>query len=70
MLNPRQLVELDRQIGEMFGAEGGRSGRSFVRHGQCLFHPRAERDEVTALAMLQLAAAMRRRAELLLTASN
>ena len=49
MLKPAQLAELDRQIGDMFGAE---------------------RDETSALAMLQLAAAMRRRAELMLAARN
>lgn len=69
MLNPRQLAELDRQIGQMFGAEGVDRVEALFAMANVYSIRAAERDEVSALAMLQLAAAMRRRAEMLLNAS-
>ena len=70
MLNPMQLAELDRQIGEMFGAEGVDRIEALFAMANVYSLRAAERDEVSALAMLQLAAAMRRRAELMLAARN
>lgn len=63
MLNPRQRAELDRQIGEMFGAEGVDRAEALLAMANVYSLRAAERDAVSALAMLQLAAAMRRRAE-------
>ncbi len=70
MLNPAQLAELDRQIGEMFGAEGVDRIEALFAMANVYSLRAAERDEVSALAMLQLAAAMRRRAELMLASKN
>ena len=70
MLNPRQLAELDRQIGEMFGAEGVDRAEALFAMANVYSLRAAERDETSALAMLQLAAAMRRRAEALLNGRN
>lgn len=70
MLNPRQLAELDRQIGEMFGAEGVDRVEALFAMANVYSLRAAERDETSALAMLQLAAAMRRRAEALLNGRN
>lgn len=70
MLNPMQLAELDRQIGEMFGAEGVDRIEALFAMANVYSLRAAERDEVSALAMLQLAAAMRRRADLMLAAKN
>lgn len=70
MLNPGQLAELDRQIGEMFGAEGVDRIEALFAMANVYSMRAAERDEVSALAMLQLAAAMRRRAELMLASKN
>lgn len=70
MLNPVQLAELDRQIGEMFGAEGVDRIEALFAMANVYSLRAAERDEVSALAMLQLAAAMRRRAELMLASKN
>ena len=70
MLNPAQLAELDRQIGEMFGAEGVDRVEALFAMANVYSLRAAERDETSALAMLQLAAAMRRRAEALLNGRN
>ncbi|MBO9543140.1 low temperature requirement protein A [Caulobacter sp.] len=70
MLNPAQLAELDRQIGEMFGAEGVDRIEALFAMANVYSLRAAERDEVSALAMLQLAAAMRRRADLMLASKN
>lgn len=70
MLNPVQLAELDRQIGEMFGAEGVDRIEALFAMANVYSLRAAERDEVSALAMLQLAAAMRRRADLMLASKN
>lgn len=70
MLNPVQLAELDRQIGEMFGAEGVDRAEALLAMANVYSLRAAERDEVSAMAMLQLAAAMRRRADLMLAARN
>ena len=70
MLNPVQLAELDRQIGEMFGAEGVDRIEALFAMANVYSLRAAERDEVSALAMLQLAAAMRRRADAMLASRN
>jgi len=70
MLNPVQLAELDRQIGEMFGAEGVDRVEALFAMANVYSLRAAERDEVSALAMLQLAAAMRRRADAMLASRN
>ncbi len=70
MLSPAQLAELDRQIGEMFGAEGVDRIEALFAMANVYSLRAAERDEVSALAMLQLAAAMRRRADLMLASKN
>ncbi len=70
MLNPLQLAELDRQIGEMFGAEGVDKAEALFAMANVYSLRAAERDETTALAMLQLAAAMRRRAEQMIASRN
>ena len=70
MLKPAQLAELDRQIGDMFGAEGVDKAEALLAMANVYGMRAAERDETSALAMLQLAAAMRRRAELMLAARN
>ena len=70
MLNPRQLAELDRQIGDMFGAEGVDRVEALFAMANVYSIRAAERDETSALAMLQLAAAMRRRAEALMNTRN
>ena len=67
MLKPAQLAELDRQIGDMFGAEGVDKAEALLAMANVYGMRAAERDETSALAMLQLAAAMRRRAEALST---
>ena len=70
MLNPVQLAELDQQIGEMFGAEGVDKAAALLAMANVYSLRAAERDEVSALAMLQLAAAMRRRADQMLASKN
>ncbi|USQ97828.1 low temperature requirement protein A [Caulobacter sp. RL271] len=70
MLNPVQLAELDRQIGEMFGAEGVDRVEALFAMANVYSLRAAARDEVSALAMLQLAAAMRRRADAMLASRN
>lgn len=70
MLKPIQLAELDRQIGEMFGAEGVDRAEALLAMANVYSLRAAQRDEVSALAMLQLAAAMRRRAEAMIAARN
>ena len=70
MLSPAQLAELDRQIGEMFAAEGVDRIEALFAMANVYSLRAAERDEVSALAMLQLAAAMRRRADLMLASKN
>jgi hypothetical protein len=70
MLNPFQLAELDRQIGDMFGAEGVDKAEALFAMANVYGLRAAERDETSALAMLQLAAAMRRRAEQMIAARN
>lgn len=70
MLNPVQLAELDRQIGEMFDAEGVDRAEALFAMASVYALRAGERDEVTALAMLQLAAAMRRRAEQMIASRN
>jgi hypothetical protein len=70
MLNPLQLAELDRQIGDMFGAEGVDRVEALYAMANVYSLRAAERDEVSALAMLQLAAAMRRRAEAMMASRN
>lgn len=70
MLNPVQLAELDRQIGDMFGAEGVDRVEALFAMANVYSLRAAERDEVSALAMLQLAAAMRRRAEAMMASRN
>lgn len=70
MLKPAQLAELDRQIGEMFGAEGVDRAEALFAMANVYAMRAAERDETSALAMLQLAAAMRRRAQAMIAARN
>lgn len=70
MLKPAQLAELDRQIGEMFGAEGVDRAEALFAMANVYAMRAAERDETSALAMLQLAAAMRRRAQAMVAARN
>lgn len=70
MLNPVQLAELDRQIGEMFGAEGVDRAEALLAMANVYSLRAAQRDEVSAMAMLQLAAAMRRRADQMLASRN
>jgi hypothetical protein len=70
MLNPVQQAELDRQIGEMFGAEGVDRAEALFAMASVYSLRAGERDEVSALAMLQLAAAMRRRAEQMIASRN
>ena len=65
MLSPRQLADLDRVIGQMLQDEGLDKALSLEVLATVYTVRAAERDETTALAMLQLAAAMRRRAALL-----
>jgi hypothetical protein len=70
MLTPRQLAELDRAIAEMMGPEGLDKVISLQVMAQLYTVRAAERDEVSALAMLQMAAAMRRRADILAGATK
>ncbi|GGL07503.1 hypothetical protein GCM10010983_00670 [Caulobacter rhizosphaerae] len=70
MLTPRQLAELDRAIAEMMGPEGLDKVISLQVMAQLYTVRAAERDETSALAMLQMAAAMRRRAEILAAAKG
>ncbi len=65
MLTPRQLDELDRTIGETFADGGVDRAEALFALAQVYTMRAAERDETSALALLQLAAAMRRRAEAL-----
>jgi len=65
LLSPSQLAALDRTIGEMLGDEGLDKALSLEVLAQVYTVRAAERDPTSALAMLQLAAAMRRRATLL-----
>ena len=65
MLTPRQLAELDRTIGETFADGGVDRAEALFALAQVYTMRAAERDETSALAMLQMAAAMRRRAEIL-----
>ena len=70
MLKPAQQAELDRQIGEMFGAEGVDRAEALLAMASVYSLRAGARDEVSALAMLQLAAAMRRRANQMIAARN
>jgi len=63
MLTPRQLAQLDLTIGETFADGGVDRAEALFALAQVYTMRAAERDEVSALALLQLAAAMRRRAE-------
>jgi hypothetical protein len=65
LLTPRQLAELDRAIAEMMAQEGLDRVVSLQVMAQVYTVRAAERDETSALAMLQMAAAMRRRATIL-----
>jgi hypothetical protein len=65
MLTPRQLAELDRTIGETFSDGGVDRVEALFALAQVYSMRAAQRDETSALALLQLAAAMRRRAEAL-----
>jgi hypothetical protein len=70
MLTPRQLDELDRTIGETFADGGVDRAEALFALAQVYTMRAAERDETSALAMLQLAAAMRRRAGLMVGGTN
>lgn len=63
LLTPRQLAELNRTIGETFADSGVDRAEALYALAQVYGMRAAQRDEVSALALLQLAAAMRRRAE-------
>lgn len=63
LLSDDQLIELDQSIADMFGAEGLDRPEALVVLARVYTMRAAERDEASALALLQLAAAMRRRAE-------
>lgn len=65
MLSPRQLADLDRAIAALMGPEGLDKVIPLQVTAQLYTVRAAERDPASALAMLQMAAAMRRRAELL-----
>ncbi len=67
MLTPRQLADLDRAIAALMGPEGLDKVIPLQVTAQLYTLRAAERDPTSALAMLQMAAAMRRRAELLST---
>ncbi|KSB88462.1 low temperature requirement protein A [Caulobacter vibrioides] len=66
LLTDDQLAELDSSIAEMFGAEGLDRAEALLVLARVYSMRAAERDEASALALLQLAAAMRRRAERLM----
>lgn len=66
LLTDEQLVELDHSIGETFGAEGLDRAEALLALARVYSMRAAERDEASALALLQLAAAMRRRADRLM----
>jgi hypothetical protein len=70
MLTPRQLAELDRTIGETFADGGVDRAEALFALAQVYTMRAAERDETSALAMLQLAAAMRRRADMMISGLN
>jgi hypothetical protein len=70
MLSPRQLADLDRAIAELMGPEGLDKVIPLQVTAQLYTVKAAERDPTSALAMLQMAAAMRRRAELLAAESK
>jgi class 3 adenylate cyclase len=57
------VVRIDQKIGEMFSAEGVDRVEALFAMANVYAMRAAERDENSALAMLQLAAAMRRRAQ-------
>ncbi|WP_218278478.1 MULTISPECIES: hypothetical protein [unclassified Caulobacter] len=63
MLTPQQLAQLDRTIGETFSDGGVDRAEALFALAQVYSMRAAQRDETSALALLQLAAAMRRRAE-------
>ncbi len=65
MLTPVQLAELNRAIGETFADGGVDRAEALFALAQVYTLRAANRDETSALAMLQLAAAMRRRAEMM-----
>ncbi|WP_165186162.1 low temperature requirement protein A [Caulobacter soli] len=65
MLTPRQLADLDRAIAGLMGPEGLDKVIPLQVTAQLYTMRAAERDPTSALAMLQMAAAMRRRAEVL-----
>jgi hypothetical protein len=65
LLSPSQLAELDRTLGAMLSNEGLDKTLSLEVLAQVYTVRAAERDPASALAMLQLAAAMRRRAAIL-----
>ena len=54
----------------MFGAEGVDRAEALFAMANVYSMRAAERDETSALAMLQLAAAMRRRAQAMIAARN
>ena len=56
MLNPAQRAELDRQIGEMFGAEGVDRAEALFAMANVYSLRAAERDETSAMAMLPVRA--------------
>ena len=62
MLTPQQLAQLDRTIGETFSDGGVDRAEALFALAQVYSMRAAQRDETSALALLQLAAAMRRRA--------
>ncbi|MBU4433603.1 MAG: low temperature requirement protein A [bacterium] len=63
MLTPYQLAELNRTIGETFADGGVDRVEALFALAQVYTMRAAQRDETSALALLQLAAAMRRRAD-------
>jgi len=62
MLSPLQLARLDQTIGETFSDGGVDRAEALFALAQVYTMRAAQRDETSALALLQLAAAMRRRA--------
>lgn len=65
MLTPQQLEQLDRTIGETFADGGVDRAEALFALAEVYSIRATRRDETSALALLQLAAAMRRRAALM-----
>lgn len=65
MLTPQQLEQLDRTIGETFADGGVDRAEALFALAEVYSIRATRRDETSALALLQLAAAMRRRAGLM-----